>query len=334
MTLAYNSALAKKVSNGDSTAVTSEDLNTELTNQGASASESNPIKVTFYASKRLYTINNGSIEYEASTETEDMQVLAGPKIKIGEEEVILTKENVRNYMGKIITNYKNIDTTENITIDSNTYTVSTTYRLYYVDFDNDYGEGAGTVYLKADCLVNNKKSLQLDGAIVTSKIYELNPNIKTNGPIETNNNMKATIWLLDTAKWNGLKLSGASTEIGDNVIYVVGAPSIEMMMDSYNQYYEGTGREIIQRSYTTGDYGYSTVVGMGSIATDSNIDTMYYPGDDQDYWVGSPGIYGENSTLCGSCQFGGVIVAVNHNGIANFCPLVCLSPNTELQISN
>ncbi|HCC03762.1 MAG TPA: hypothetical protein DEP51_02750 [Clostridiales bacterium] len=61
--LAYNSALAKKVGNGDSTPVTSEDMNTELTNQGATASGSNPIKVTFNASKRKYTINNDSIEY-------------------------------------------------------------------------------------------------------------------------------------------------------------------------------------------------------------------------------------------------------------------------------
>ena len=61
--LAYNSVLAKKVSNGDSTPVTLEDMNTELTNQGATASGSNPIKVTFTASKRQYTINNGSIEY-------------------------------------------------------------------------------------------------------------------------------------------------------------------------------------------------------------------------------------------------------------------------------
>ncbi len=37
--------------------VTSEDLNIELTNQGAQATGSNPIKVTFTASKRQYTIN-------------------------------------------------------------------------------------------------------------------------------------------------------------------------------------------------------------------------------------------------------------------------------------
>ena len=56
--LAYNSALTKKVSNGDSTAVTSGDLNPELTNQGASADGNNPITVTFTKSKRQYTIDS------------------------------------------------------------------------------------------------------------------------------------------------------------------------------------------------------------------------------------------------------------------------------------
>ena len=64
VTLAYNSALAKKVGNGDSTSVTAEDLNLELTNQGASADGSNPIIVTFTSSKRQYIINsNATITY-------------------------------------------------------------------------------------------------------------------------------------------------------------------------------------------------------------------------------------------------------------------------------
>ena len=56
--LAYNSALAKKVSTGDSTPVTANDLNTELTNQGATATGSTPIKVTFTVSQRQYTITS------------------------------------------------------------------------------------------------------------------------------------------------------------------------------------------------------------------------------------------------------------------------------------
>ena len=62
--LAYNSAVAKNLSNGKTISITSEDMNTELTNQGATSSGSNPIKVTFTESKRQYTINsNGIIDY-------------------------------------------------------------------------------------------------------------------------------------------------------------------------------------------------------------------------------------------------------------------------------
>ncbi len=61
--LVYNAALTEKVSKGDSTPVTSEDMNTELTKQGAIAKENNPIIVFFNDSKRQYTIDNGTIEY-------------------------------------------------------------------------------------------------------------------------------------------------------------------------------------------------------------------------------------------------------------------------------
>ena len=63
VSLAYNSALAKKVGNGDSTPVTSEDMNTELTNQGATADGNDPIIVTFTASKRQYSVDNGIVDY-------------------------------------------------------------------------------------------------------------------------------------------------------------------------------------------------------------------------------------------------------------------------------
>ena len=54
--LAYNSALSKKVDNGNSTVVTAEDLNTELANQGATATGSTTIVVTFENGHK-YSIN-------------------------------------------------------------------------------------------------------------------------------------------------------------------------------------------------------------------------------------------------------------------------------------
>ena len=85
--LAYNSALAKKISNGDSTAVTAGDLNLELTNQGASADGNSSITVTFTDSKRVYIINNGNIsEYiSISNIILDNQTL---EIEVNEEAII------------------------------------------------------------------------------------------------------------------------------------------------------------------------------------------------------------------------------------------------------
>lgn len=54
-------------------------MNTELTNQGATASESNPITVTFEKSKRQYTINNGIINY-AGIKSEDNVAITGINI--------------------------------------------------------------------------------------------------------------------------------------------------------------------------------------------------------------------------------------------------------------
>lgn len=60
--LAYNSALAKKVSNGNSTVITDSELNAELDNSEATAS-GNPIIVTFSKSGNAYEIDaNGIIK--------------------------------------------------------------------------------------------------------------------------------------------------------------------------------------------------------------------------------------------------------------------------------
>ena len=297
----------------------------------------------------------------------DPETPAGPQVKVGNEYVTLTEDNVRNYMGKVVTNYKTPDTTETITIGENDYTVSTTYRIYYVDFNGDYGE-EGTVYLKAECTANNY-ALQQDGAVATSKIYDLNPAIATNGPTETNNNMKVVIWLTDTAKWNALKTSTASSvatnTIQGKVKYVVGAPSVEMMMDSYNTYYSLSGTAPTAKSqsdataenggetqprmklfnqYTTGDYGYKVGPGIWSayenyttdftVRTDSVIDTMYYPGNYQYYWLASPSAGSNDDSIVFSVDSndGGFVSNGIYNANAAFCPLVSLSSDVQLEV--
>ena len=56
--LAYNSAIAKKASKGEITAVTGSELNDELNSLEASATGDNPIVVIFEKSGRAYTVDN------------------------------------------------------------------------------------------------------------------------------------------------------------------------------------------------------------------------------------------------------------------------------------
>ena len=104
VTLAYNSALAKKVSNGDSTAVTDGDLNTELTNQGAKAKGNNPITVTFDVSKRQYTIDNGIVNFAGIKSDSDVEEDTPQEITASTPAgtVVITPNNWTTLQGKAI----------------------------------------------------------------------------------------------------------------------------------------------------------------------------------------------------------------------------------------
>ena len=274
----------------------------------------------------------------------------------GTEGITLTKANVANYLGKVVTNY--VPTKNSVTIGSTAYTVSTQYRLYYVDFEGKYGEKNG-VYLKADCTSNNY-ALEQDTTASTAdnvKIKALNPSLYKDGvtsPVASQENMKAVTFLTNTSNWDSLK-TGASIE--DKVNYVVGAPSVEMMMDSYNTKYglkdkainieeltADTERAKLVYQYTSGDNGYKVGpchdngteydywTSDYSVKTDATIDSMYYPGNSQYYWLASPSAYSADFVLRVGYYNGG---NVNSGGYSNnyaFCPLVSLKSTVSLEL--
>ena len=243
----------------------------------------------------------------------------------------------------------------------NGYTVSTSYRLYYVDFDNKYGDGVGTIYLKADS-TNNQYALQLDETSSAEdsnvRIKQLNPSLYASGVNPpTSENMKAVVWLLNENNWGDLK---KSTKIKDNQInYIVGSPSLEMMIDSYNTKYvdvltgtekpdcsnipEGERRKLFYK-YIYGQSGY--LVGpcqnehseyyyyATSIWPDTAIGTMYTTGDSScSYWLASP---------CGDYWDEFFMIMVGRSGIDegmkdssySFCPLVSLKTSVQLNLEN
>ena len=246
-------------------------------------------------------------------------------VTVGSKTVMLTPKNVGDYLGKVVTNYKkdyNTNTTE--TIDGTEYKVSTKYRLYYVDFDNKYKDGEGTIYLKADCTSNKYTLPTTDTTLSTNptadniKIKNLNPELYKAGvipPDANNTNMKAVTWLTNTTNWEGLK-QGVNSEVAKSINYVVGAPSLEMMMDSYNTHYgltDSTSNTSTSSSnsvklfykypYDDKKYGYGVGFSNDSsvksgyytsdypVKSDSKIDSMYYPGDWCIYWLASPSAF-------------------------------------------
>ncbi len=69
---AYDSALIKKTSNGDTSFVKGIELNSELNNAEATAKNNNPIIVTFIKSNRQYNVfSNGEISYKGIKLAED-----------------------------------------------------------------------------------------------------------------------------------------------------------------------------------------------------------------------------------------------------------------------
>ena len=271
--------------------------------------------------------------------------------------VTITKDNVATYLGKVVTNY--VPTATTVAVGTNTYTVSNNYRLYYVDFDGKYGEKNG-VYLKADCTSNNYQLPITDTTASTAdnvKIKALNPSLYKDGatsPTASQENMKAVTFLTNTNNWNSLK-TGAS--IADKVNYVVGAPSVEMMMDSYNTKYglkdkainigkltADTERAKLVYQYTSGDVGYKVgpchdngteydyYTSDYSVKTDATIDSMYYPGNSQYYWLASPSARNTNYVLRVNYSNGGYVTSYLCNYDNAFCPLVSLKSTVSLEL--
>ena len=277
--------------------------------------------------------------------------------------VTITKDNVATYLGRVVTNYKPTGTT--VAVGGTTYTVSNNYRLYYVDFEGKYGEKNG-VYLKADCTSNNYTLPVTDTTASTEdniKIKALNPLLYNQtgvtAPAASQENMKAVTFLTNTSNWNSLK-TGAS--LADKVNYVVGAPSVEMMMDSYNTKYGLTngkmntdtltastdrarlfyqypttvdsnnyGYEVGPSNQSSAKNGYYYCTSNYSVKTDSAIDSMYYPESNQIYWVASPSVY-VDYVLYVDYHNGGCVDSYTCNNYSAFCPLVSLQSSVSLEL--
>ena len=141
-------------------------------------------------------------------------IVTKPTVSVTAAEIAANKEK---YYGKVAENYTQ---------------GGLTYRIFYVDTENKFGDGANTVYLKAD--YKDEKSLITDISGLTTgdiqKYKSMNPKwAAQRGSVQSEwkDNEKGAAWLCAPSQWESYLDDTKAT-------YAIGAPSAEMYVASYN----------------------------------------------------------------------------------------------------
>ena len=241
--------------------------------------------------------------------------------------------NPEKYYGQVAQNYTQGDLT---------------YKIFYVDKENKFGDGANTIYLKADYKTGTTLSSYINYTPTGSDLEtykKMNPTWAAQRGSNTsnwNNNEHAAAWLCSPSQWTTYVDSSKAN-------YAIGGPSVEMYVESYNQVsHNQEGNNTLGATYRdTSAPGYIYTLN-GKQSTTSNSD--YYTGDTTiDYkgynsmyagkngtksgywWLASPSSYGSASV----CRVGGGGTGLdgyaysNANGIA---PLVSLKSGIQVEI--
>ena len=232
------------------------------------------------------------------------------------------RANPQAYYGKKVTNYKASDSDTN------------TYRIFYVDKDNDFKDGYNTIYLKAD---------PSSGAVSCSTSYDasqtlikrMNPlwatkgnTVKAETTTISNPNEQAAAWLCDPSKWTAYCDS-------DKANYAIGGPSVGMYVKSYNQTH---GNDALGCQYQTNDapgYGYKvngTIQNKGWYTNDNTLDysmtynSMYcgQNGNKTGYWwLASPSAC-DSGYVCRVDGYGACLGTYGYGNYVGVSPLVSL----------
>ena len=157
-------------------------------------------------------------------------------------------------------------------------------------------------YPRAAYFTNILKDYSGSSSITNAQIKKLNNDYFTKNYSNTNENMKAVAYMLDTNAW--------STYKGANADYAVGGPSIEMLMESYSQKH---GVDYTTKAKNSTGYQISTDGGSNwkdSMTSSSEYlsksDSLYVITSNSNahaYWVASPSASSSNN-----------VMFVNYNG--------------------
>jgi hypothetical protein len=249
----------------------------------------------------VYTINSTGEKYGVSIDKGGKVSISEVYIKInnsdGETKVIIPS-NVGKYLG--------------MKVSAESYNANdATYRLFYIDFNNDYKDGEGTIYLKADYV--ESKSLTTSETYNAAYVQKFNIGYTAITPDGEKNT--AVSWLLNSSNWTDY------CDAAKGAIAAYGAPSLEMWVKSYNQFLNAhsglknaNSEEAKTLAYNFSQYGYYVGVkeGVDSTGKDTSANFatgeyalvnktnnsgntqvqaqigMYNPGLDMSYWLASP----------------------------------------------
>ena len=223
-----------------------------------------------------------------------------------------------------------------------------TWRIFYIDFANKYGDGEGTIYLKADWTVNDTR---LNGQSSytpsnTDKTILKNMNKKwyeTRSTATWNENEHTAAWLCSPSQWTKYKNSSAT--------YAIGGPSVEMYCDSYNSVNHTTGnykitfqyQASVASGYKSPGYGYlvNGYTGCYGAHTDNNTvdyigyNSMYCGSNktkgDYYWWMASPVSRG-SEYVCIVSGYDAYLTSFMDGNEFGICPLVSLSSSVQLNI--
>ena len=252
------------------------------------------------------------------------------------ETITLTKANAKDYYGKTVATINGIE-----------------YGLFYVDFDGTYSGGEkGTIYLRAKSSIEyttlNNPSLSSEALTI---MQQLNPQWNAaRGTTEIENLTsaeKGAEHLCNPAvsTWSSLQTEfeekyNTPTK-DDNVNYVIGGPSIELFLASYNANYNSEYsanfnlNKELDSSCTKPGYLYSNGTGYTtyyySAIPSANAGEGMYVNTGRSEWLASPQSAGWDYYVC----------IVDYNGGLGFeywdrswcvAPLVSLKPGVNLTV--
>ncbi|MCI8273895.1 MAG: hypothetical protein HFJ55_07460 [Clostridia bacterium] len=248
-------------------------------------------------------------------------------------------ENPDKYYGQVVKNYT---------------AGGATYRIFYVDTENKYGDGKNTVYLKADWKANdvNLRDVYTNYNKTTTKIKEMNPEwAKT----ENRGNIADTSWNLNEKSaaylctpatvGNESNLLWAENLDKTKANYVIGSPSVEMYCDSYNSVqHPGVTNYRLEAKYRlTSVPGYVYTVNGGSEKEDTGPDTVDYKNYGSMYcgkdgvkggyywWLASP-LSHFNYEMCAVYGNSADLASSSYSNTIGVLPLVSLRSDFTIQI--